>query len=136
MMLQALGSRLTLEANGDGDWLREELLHAAQWRPVWRDWLLHDLPGLRLEDFQPYAGAPFHREVTVRFTRGGMQQVVAKPNPEDAVPALEDVVLPQDHLSPYLNAMEGRAVPQFGVQASKMTTRQIDKFILAFGGRI
>jgi hypothetical protein len=29
-----------------------------------------------------------------------------------------------------------RAVPQFGAQAAKMTRRQIDKFILAFGGRI
>ena len=94
MMLQAPGSRLTLEANGGGDWSREELLRATQWRPVWRDWFLYDLPGLRLEDFQPDAGAPSHRQVTLRHTCGGMQQLVAKPNLWDALPALEDVVLP------------------------------------------
>ena len=51
MLLQAPGHRLTLEANGD--WLREdlaelgeELLRAAQRRPVRRDWFLYDLPGL------------------------------------------------------------------------------------------
>jgi len=60
VLLQAPGHRLTLEANGGGDWLREdlaelgeELLRAAQRRPVRRDWFLYDLPGLRLEDFQP-----------------------------------------------------------------------------------
>jgi hypothetical protein len=44
VMLQAPGHRLTLEANGGGDWLREdlaelgeELLCAAQRRPVWCD---------------------------------------------------------------------------------------------------
>jgi len=42
-----------LEANGRGDWLREdlaqlgqELLRAAQRRPVRRDWFLYNLPGL------------------------------------------------------------------------------------------
>jgi hypothetical protein len=44
VMLQVPGHRLTLEANGGGDWLREdlaelceELLCAAQRRPVWCD---------------------------------------------------------------------------------------------------
>ena len=67
VMLEAPGHRLTLEANGGGAWLREdlaelgeELLRAAQRRPVRRDWFLYDLPGLRLEDFQPDAGAPSH----------------------------------------------------------------------------
>ena len=32
--------------------------------------------------------------------------------------------------------MGDRAVPQLGAQASKMTARQIDEFLLAFGGRI
>ena len=55
VLLQAPGHRLTLEANGGGDWLREdlaelgeELLRAAQRRPVRRYWFLYDLPGLRL----------------------------------------------------------------------------------------
>ena len=116
--------------------LGEELLRAAQRRPVRRDWFLYDLPGLRLEDFQPDAGAASHPQVTLRLTRGGVQQLVAKPNPEGAVPVLEDVVLPLRNLSAYLHAMGDRAVPQLGAQASKMTARQIDEFLLAFGGRI
>jgi hypothetical protein len=32
--------------------------------------------------------------------------------------------------------MGDRAVPQLSAQASKMTARQIDEFLLAFGGRI
>ena len=32
--------------------------------------------------------------------------------------------------------MGDRAVPQLGAQASKMTARQIDEFLLTFGGRI
>ena len=85
-----------LEANGRGDWLREdlaqlgqELLRAAQRRPVRRDWFLYDLPGLRLEDFEPDSGAASHPKVIVRLTRGGVQQLVAKPSAEGAVPALE-----------------------------------------------
>ena len=143
VMLQAPGHRLTLEANGGGDWLREdlaelgeELLRAAQRRPVRCDWFLYDLPGLRLEDFQPDAGAASHPQVTLRLTRGGVQQLAAKPNPEGAVPVLEDVVLPLRNLSTYLHAMRDQAVPQLGAQASKMTARQIDEFLLAFGGRI
>ena len=67
VLLQAPGHRLTLEANGGGDWLREdlaelgeELLRAAQRRPVRRDWFLYDLPGLRLEDFQPDGDSKTH----------------------------------------------------------------------------
>ena len=52
------------------------------------------------------------------------------------MPALEDIVLPLGNLAAYLNAMGDRAVPSLGAQASKMTERQIDKFLLAFGGRI
>ena len=134
-MLQALGHSLMLEANGRGDWLREdlaqlgqELLRAAQRRPVRRDWFLYDLPGLRLEDFEPDSGAASHPKVIVRLTRGGVQQLVAKPNPEGAVPVLENVVLPLRNLSAYLHATGDRAVPQLGAQASKMTARQIDGF--------
>jgi hypothetical protein len=56
------------------------------------------------------------------------------PNPTQtgAVPVLEDVVLPLRNLSAYLHAMGDRAVPQLGAQASKMTARQIDEFLLAF----
>jgi hypothetical protein len=115
VMLQAPGHRLTLEANGGDDWLREdlaelgeELLRAAQWRPVRRDWFLYDLPGLRLEDFQPYAGAASHPQVTLRLTRSGVQQLVAKPKPEGAVPVLEDIVLPLRDLS-VLSARDGRS---------------------------
>ena len=143
VMLQAPGHRLTLEANGGGDWLRkdlaelgEELLRAAQRRPVRRDWFVYDLPGLRLEDFQPDVDAATHPQVTLRLTRGGVQQLVAKPNAESAAAALEDVVLPLRNLSAYLHAMGDRAVPQLGAQASKTTARQIDEFLLAFGGRI
>jgi hypothetical protein len=49
---------------------------------------------------------------------------------------LEDVVLPLRNLSAYLHAMGDRVVPQLGAQASKMTARQIDEFLLVFGGRI
>lgn len=91
---------------------------------------------MRLEDFQPDAGAASHPQVTLRLTRGGVQRLVAKPNSEGAVPVLEDVVLPLRNLSAYLHAMGDRAVPQLGAQASKMTVRQIDEFLLAFGGRI
>ena len=143
VLLQAPGHRLTLEAKGGGDWLREdladlgeELLRAAQRRPVRRDWFLYDLPGLRLEDFQPDVDSKTHPQVTLRLTRGGVQQLVAKPSAEGAVPALEDVVLPLRNLSAYLHAMGDRAVPQLGAQASKMTARRIDEFLLAFGGRI
>ena len=143
VMLQALGHRLTLEANGGGDWLREdvaelgeELLRAAQRRPVRRDWFLYELPVLRLEDFQLDAGAACLTQVTLCLTRGRVQQLVAKPNPDGAVPVLEDVFLPLRNLSAYLHAMGDRAVPQLGAQASKMTVRQIDEFLLAFGGRI
>ena len=142
VMLQALGHRLTLEANGGGDWLRadlaelgEELFRAAQRRPVRRDWFLYELPVLRL-DFQPDAGAACLTQVTLRLTSGRVQQLVAKPNPDGAVPGLKDVVLPLRNLSAYLHAMGDRAVPQLGAQASKMTVRQIDEFLLAFGGRI
>ena len=72
----------------------------------------------------------------MRLTRGGVQQLVAKPSAEGAVPALEDFVLPLRNLSAYLHAMGDRAVPQLGAQASKMTARRIDEFLLAFGGRI
>ena len=143
VMLQALGHRLTLEANGGGDWLRadlaelgEELFRAAQRRPVRRDWFLYELPVLRLEDFQLDAGAACLTQVTLCLTRGRVQQLVAKPNPDGAVPVLEDVFLPLRNLSAYLHAMGDRAVPQLGAQASKMTARQIDEFLLAFGGRI
>ena len=143
VLSQATRHRLTLEANGGGDWLREdlaelgeELLRAAQRRPVRRDWFLFDLPGLRLEDFQPDVDAKTHPQVTLRLTRGGVQQLVAKPCGEGAVPALEYIVLPLRNLSAYLHAMEDWAVPQLGAQASKMTARQIDGFLLAFGGRI
>ena len=143
VMLQALGHRLTLEANGGGDWLRadlaelgEELFRAAQRRPVRRDWFLYELPVLRLEDFQLDAGAACLTQVTLCLTRGRVQQLVAKPNPDGAVPVLEDVFLPLRNLSAYLHAMGDRAVPQLGAQASKMTVRQIDEFLLAFGGRI
>jgi hypothetical protein len=53
VMLQAPVHRLTREAYGGGDWLREDLaelgeqlLRAAQRRPVRRGWFLYDLPGL------------------------------------------------------------------------------------------
>ena len=91
---------------------------------------------MRLEDFQPDAGAASHPQVTLRLTRSGVQQLVAKPKPEGAVPVLEDIVLPLRDLSAYLHAMRDRAVPQLGAQASKMTARQINEFLLAFGGRI
>ena len=75
VFLQAPGHRLTLEANGGGDWLREdlaelgeELLRAAQRRPVRRDWFLYDLPRLRLEDFQPDVDATTHPQVTLRLS--------------------------------------------------------------------
>ena len=40
------------------------------------------------------------------------------------------------HLSAYLHVLGDLAVPQLGAQASKMTARRIDEFLLAFGGRI
>ena len=53
VMLQAPVHRLTREAYGGGDWLREDLAElgeqlwrAAQRRPVRRGWFLYDLPGL------------------------------------------------------------------------------------------
>jgi hypothetical protein len=49
---------------------------------------------------------------------------------------LEDVVLPLHNLSAYLHALGDRAVSQLGAQASKITARRIDEFLLAFGGRI
>lgn len=52
------------------------------------------------------------------------------------MPALKDVVLQLRNLSAYLYAMGDRAVPQLSAQVSKMTARQMDEFILAFGGRI
>jgi hypothetical protein len=82
------------------------------------------------------AGAACHTQVTLRLTRGGVQQLVAKPKPEGAVLVLEDIVLPLRNLSAYQHAMGDRAVPQLSAQASKMTARQIDEFLLAFGGRI
>ena len=72
--------------------------------------------------------------VTLRLTRGGVQQLVAKPSAEGAVPVLEDVVLPLHNLSAYLYALGDRAVSQLGAQASKITARRIDEFLLAFGG--
>ena len=103
----------------------EELLRAAQRWPIRRDWFLYDLLGLRLEDFQPNAGAPSHLQVTLRLTRGGAV-ISRQNNPEGAVLVLEDVVLPLRNLTAYLHAMVDRAVPQLGAQASKMTARQID----------
>jgi hypothetical protein len=67
---------------------------------------------LRLEDFQPDAGAASHPQVTLRLTRGGIQQLVAKPNPEGAAPVLE---AEQEELLPLHRYW--RHVSPFGVMA-------------------